>query len=380
MTQTSVKMTDAIVVDIHDFTVKPIVPVAGTVVIRDSKPLVPAGVVLNLAEAHVETCKDFTVPITVTTTKTLKELSVKVSYDANLFEFKSCAGGVWNNGTVAATGTVPRTILLTFHAKDQHAATQSKMKLSAATAKCTDNLQATVTTTDGIIYITDSNVPVPVSMTVATWNAKVKSGETFQMPIGATTSGGLAELVATVEWDSALLTFVTAASAAKAERLAANRYRFTFPCAGEYNTFNLTFKAAEITGLQAEANVKLVVASGTGKNGLAANLTTTLPYASKIMIVREIGKFSSGDVDGDGSYTDNDLLVLNGYVVYLKMLGYGSVVADNYAKSYQSQYHVNVKLSGKAAKAADVNCDGAVDSSDITMLQMFIREAEGVGQ
>ena len=380
VTQTAVRITDASVVDIHDFTVKPVVPVVGTVVIRDSKPLVPAGVILKLADAHVETCRDFTVPITVTTTKTLKELSVKVSYDANLFEFKSCAGGVWNNGTVTATGAVPRTILLTFHAKDQHTATQSKMKLSAATAKCTDNLQATVTTTDGIIYITDSNVPVPVSMTVATWNAKVKSGEKFQMSIGATTSGGLAELVATVEWDSALLTFVTATSATKAERLAANRYCFTFPCAGEYNTFNLTFKAAEISGLQAEADVKLLAASGTGENGLEANLTTTLPYASKIMIVREIGKFSSGDVDGDGSYTDNDLLVLNGYVAYLKLLGYGSVVADNYAKSYQSQYHVNVKLSGKAVKAADVNCDGAVDSSDIAMLQMLIREAEGVGQ
>ena len=132
--------------------------------------------------------------------------------------------------------------------------------------------------------------------------------------------------------------------------------------------------------MQAEADVKLLAAFGTGENGLEANLTTTLPYASKIMIVREIGKFSSGDVDGDGSYIDNDLLILNGYVVYLKMLGYGSVVADNYAKSYQSQYHVNVKLSGKAAKAADVNCDGAVDSSDIAMLQMFIREAEGGGQ
>ena len=98
------------------------------------------------------------------------------------------------------------------------------------------------------------------------------------------------------------------------------------------------------------------------------------------MIVREIGKFSSGDVDGDGCYTDNDLLILNGYVVYLKMLGYGSIFADNHAKNYQSQYHVNVKLSGQAAKAADVNCDGAVDTSDISMLQMLIREAEGVGQ
>ena len=380
LTQTAVGITDATVVDIHDFTVKPIVPVVGTVLIHDSKPLVPAGVILNLADAHIETCRDFTVPITITTTKTLKEFSVKVTYDANLFEYKSCAGGVWNNGTITATGAVPRTILLTFYAKDQHTATQSKMKLSAASAKCTDNLQATVTTTDGIVYITDSNVPVPVSMTVATWHAKVKSGETFQMPIGATTSGGLAELVATVEWDSALLTFVTAASATKAERLAANKYRFTFSCAGEYNTFNLTFKAAEITGLQSEANVTLLAATGTGENGLAAKLETALPYTSKIMIVREIGKFGSGDVDGDGYYTDNDLLILNGYVVYLKMLGYGSVVADNYAKSYQSQYHVNVKLSGQAAKAADVNCDGAVDTSDISMLQMLIREAEGVGQ
>ena len=380
VTQTSVRLTDATVVDIHDFTVKPVVPVVGTVVIRDSKPLVPAGVILNLADAHVETCRDFTVPITVTTTKTLKELSVKVAYDANLFEYKSCAGGVWNNGTITVDGSVPRTILLTFHAKDQHTAKQSKMTLSAAFAKCTDNLQATVTTTDGVVYITDSNVPVPVSMTVATWHAKVKSGETFQMPIGATTSGGLAELVATVEWDSALLTFVTAASATKAEHLAANKYRFTFPCAGEYNTFNLTFKAAEITGLQSEANVTLLAATGMGENGLAAKLETALPYTSKIMIVREIGKFSSGDVDGDGCYTDNDLLILNGYFVYLKMLGYGSIVADNYAKSYQSQYHVNVKLSGQAAKAADVNCDGAVDTSDISMLQMLIREAEGVGQ
>ena len=380
ISQTAVRITDATVVDIHDFTVKPLVPVVGTVLIRDSKPLVPAGVILNLADAHIETCRDFTVPITVTTTKTLKELSVKVTYDANLFEYKSCAGGVWNNGTITVEGNVPRTILLTFYAKDQHTATQSKMKLSAASAKCTDNLQATVTTTDGVVYITDSNVPVPVSMTVATWHAKVKSGETFQMPIGATTSGGLAELVATVEWDSALLTFFEAASATKTERLAVNKYRFTFSCAGEYNTFNLTFKAGEITGLQSEANVTLLAATGTGENGLAAKLETALPYTSKIMIVREIGKFSSGDVDGDGCYTDNDLLILNGYFVYLKMLGYGSIVADNYAKSYQSQYHVNVKLSGQAAKAADVNCDGAVDTSDISMLQMLIREAEGVGQ
>ena len=379
ITQTSVTITDATVVDIHDFTVKPSVPVVATVLIRDSKPLVPAGVILNLADAHIETCRDFSVPITVTTTKELKNLSVKVGYDTSIFEFKGCVGGTWNNGTITAQGSVPRTIILTFHAKDQHTVTKSKMTLSSASARCVDDLVATVTTTDGAIYITDSNVPVPVSMTVATWHVKTKSGEAFKLPIGATTTGGLKELVVTVEWDGTYLTYVGAPSASSATKIAADKYRFTFPCAGEYNLFNLDFKAAEISGLQQNASIRLTAASGTGENNLAATVTTKLPVESTVMIVREIGKYSPGDVDGDGRYTDNDLLILNGYVGYLKMLKYGAAVANNYASQYQSQYHVNIKLTGKAAKAADVNVDGQVDASDISMLQMLIREAEGAG-
>jgi hypothetical protein len=197
--------------------------------------------------------------------------------------------------------------------------------------------------------------------------------------VGATTTGGLKELVVTVEWDGAYLTYVGAPSASSATKLAANKYRFTFPCAGEYNLFNLDFKAAEISGLQQNASVRLTTASGTGENNLAATVTTKLPVESTVMIVREIGKYSSGDVDGDGRYTDNDLLILNGYVVYLTMQKYGAAVANNYASQYQSQYHVNIKLTGKAAKAADVNVDGNVDASDISMLQMLIREAEGAG-
>jgi hypothetical protein len=216
-------------------------------------------------------------------------------------------------------------------------------------------------------------------MTVATWHVKTKSGEAFKLPIGATTTGGLKEFVVTVEWDGTYLTYVGAPSASSATKLAANKYRFTFPCAGEYNLFNLDFKAAEISGLQQNASVRLTTASGTGENNLAATVTTKLPVESTVMIVREIGKYSSGDVDGDGRYTDNDLLILNGYVVYLKMLKYGAAVANNYASQYQSQYHVNIKLTGKAAKAADVNVDGNVDASDISMLQMLIREAEGAG-
>ena len=379
VTQTAVTIIDATVVDIHDFTVKPSVPVVATVLIRDSKPLVPAGVILNLADAHIETCRDFSVPITVTTTKELKNLSVKVGYDTSIFEFKGCVGGTWNNGTITAQGSVPRTIILTFYAKDQHTVTMSKMTLSSASARCTDNLVATVTTTDGTIYITDSNVPVPVSMTVATWHVKTKSGEAFKLPIGATTTGGLKELVVTVEWDGSYLTYMGAPSASSATKLAADKYRFTFPCTGEYNLFNLDFKAAEISGLQQNASVRLTAASGTGENNLAATVTTKLPVESTVMIVKEIGKYSPGDIDGDGRYTDNDLLILNGYVVYLTMQKYGANFANNYASQYQSQYHVNVKLTGKAAKAADVNVDGKVNASDISMLQMLIREAEGAG-
>ena len=377
--QTAVTITDATVIDIHDFTVKPSVPVVATVLIRDSKPLIPAGVILNLADAHIETCRDFSVPITVTTTKELKNLSVKIGYDTSIFEFKGCAGGTWNNGTITAQGSVPRTIILTFYAKDQHTVTMSKMTLSSASARCTDNLVATVTTTDGTMYITDSNVPVPVSMTVATWHVKAKSGEAFKLPIGATTTGGLKELVVTVEWDGSYLTYVGAPSASSAIKLAADKYRFTFPCTGEYNLFNLDFKAAEISGLQQNASVRLTAASGTGENNLAATVTTKLPVESTVMIVKEIGKYSPGDIDGDGRYTDNDFLILNGYVVYLTMQKYGANFANNYASQYQSQYHVNVKLTGKAAKAADVNVDGKVDASDISMLQMLIREAEGAG-
>jgi hypothetical protein len=229
------------------------------------------------------------------------------------------------------------------------------------------------------MYITDSNVPVPVSMTVATWHVKMKSGEAFKLPIGATTTGGLKELVVIVEWDGTYLMYIGAPLASSATKIAANKYRFTFPCAGEYNLFNLDFKAAEITGLQQNVSIRLTEASGTGENNLAATVTTKLPVESTVMIVREIGKYSSGDVDGDGRYTDNDLFILNGYVGYLMVQKNGANFANNYASQYQSQYHVNVKLTGKAAKAADVNVDEKVDEFDISMLQMLIREAEGAG-
>ena len=98
------------------------------------------------------------------------------------------------------------------------------------------------------------------------------------------------------------------------------------------------------------------------------------------MIVREVGKYDPGDLDGDGTYTANDLLILKGYVTYLKMQKKGAMFASTFANDYLAQYGVDVRLTGDAARAADVNCDEVVNTSDIATLQMLIAEAEGAGE
>lgn len=221
---------------------------------------------------------------------------------------------------------------------------------------------------------------MPVELTVATYHARVKSGEAFKVPVGATASGDLAELTVDVDWDDALLTFGGCAAATRVETLAANRRRLVFACEGNHGLFNLDFAAARIAGLQTNAWTRVVAASGVGRNGLAAVLKTELPRTGDVVIVREIGRYDPGDVDGDGAYTDRDQVILSGYVTYLKMQQKGGVYANAFANGYLKQYGVDVRLTGAAARAADVNGDGRIDGSDIAMLQMLIAEAKGAGK
>ena len=388
VTRTSVRLTGMAAVDAHGLVANPIADATGTVMIRDAHPLVPAGVVLNVSTTYADTLSEFTVPIPVTSTKALTNLSFTVGWDASVLELRGASGGAFLDGVpsagtakVGAKGTVPRTLYLTFYAKDQHAVTETTLTLAHASAQCIDGLAANVTTVDGTVHLTDANVPVPVEMTVAVHDAKVKSGESFKMLVGATASGDLAELTVDVDWDASLLTFVGSPAAQRVTTLADNKRRFVFACTGNYNLFNLDFTAVTIPGLRTNAWARLVGASGVGRNGLAAVVKTALPRTGNVMIVREVGKYDPGDVDGDGVYTAKDLLILNGYVVYLSMLKAGGAnFANSYADGYRQRYGVDVRLTGAAARAADVNCDGVVNKSDIRMLESLIAEAEGAGK
>ena len=383
--RTDVRLSNMTVVDAHGFVVRA-EDAKGIVLIRDSKPLVPAGVVLNVSTVSSDTLREFTVPIPVASTKVLTNLAFTVGWDASVLELHGASGGAFIDGAVGngsarigVRDTVPATLYLTFYAKDQHTVSETSVTLGAASAMCIDGLAANVTTVDGTVRLTDANVPVPVELTVATYNARVKSGEAFKVPIGATASGDLATLTVDVEWDDLLLSFGGCA-AARIETVSANRRRLVFACEGNYSLFNLDFTAARIVGLQSNAWTRVIAASGVGRNGLAAVLKTELPRTGEVVIVREIGRYDPGDLDGDGAYTANDELILTGYISYLKMQKKGANFAKMFADGYLKQYGVDVRLAGAAARAADVNGDGQVTSSDIAMLQMLIAESEGAGK
>ena len=387
VTRTAVRLTGLSAVDAHGLAAHAIADAAGTVLIRDAHPLVPAGVALNVSTVYADTLSAFTVPIPVTSTKVLTNLSFMVGWDANVLELRGASGGAFLDGVpsadtakVGAKGTVPGTLYLTFYAKDQHTAKETAITLKNASARCIDGLAARITTVDGTVQLTDANAPVPVELTVAAHHVRTRSGEPFKVPVGATTSGDLATLTVDVEWDASLLTFGGCPAAQRVTTLADNRRRFVFACAGNYNLFSLDFTAARIAGLQTNSWTRVVAASGVGKNGLAAIVKTALPCTGNVIIAREIGKYDPGDLDGDGAYTDADVLILNGYLVYLKMQKKGASFAAAYAEAYRRQYGVDVRLTGAAARAADVNGDGEVSSSDVAMLKMLVSESEGAGK
>lgn len=327
---------------------------------------VPAGVAMNVSDSHANTLSEFSVPIRVTSTKTLKELAAKVDYDSAIFDFVAASGCDWNDGIITVKGDAPDVVYLTFYAKDQHSIAESQVSLSNVSAQCVDDLAATITVTSGVVYVNDTNVPVAPVVTAGLYHIKVMSGEEFSVPFGLTSVGNLAEATVEIEWDTELITYTGSS-------------KMTFKCEGEYNQFALTgFKMAAIEGLQATSWVKIKSISAIGANGLPATIKSINPDTAKVMVSREIGKYGPGDLDGDGKLTDTDTIILTGYSAYLKMPN--ALSKNALVKSYQNQYHVNIALTGSAAKAADVNCDGKVDASDISLLTMLVEEAKGIGQ
>ena len=372
VTMAQVRLVAATVTDAHGFTVAPSVPVVATILVHDAHPLVPANVSVRAGDAHAQTLQSFSVPVTVTSTKTLTRLSVSVGYDASVLEYRGCVGATWNNGTVTAEGMVPQTFTLTFYARDQHSVTETAISLSDGAATCTDGLSAHVTCAGGTVRLTDANPPVAPTFALSALDVRAESGKPFVVNVGAESAGDLAEIALTVAWDAAKMSFDGTSEAATVETPAADRRRLTFAASGTDNRYHLRFTAARIAGLRESAQVRVTAASAIGANGLQGVLKTELPVTSSVLIVREVGRYDPGDIDGDGRYTADDLDLLNKYIAYLNVLATGNKTAIAAMEKY--------KLTDKALKAADVNCDGKVDANDVALLAQYVAAANEEGK
>ena len=370
ITSADVTLSGMSAVDNHGLTANAIADVTGTILIHDAYPLIPAEVAVKAGDVSGNTLAAFSVPVAVTTTKPLTNLSFGVSFDAAVLEYRGCVGATWADGVVTAQGTVPETILLTFYAKDQHTVKQTAVTLSGGTAYCTDGLEANVGVSGGMVSLTDSNPPVPVQMAVSVLDARAEAEKPFVLLLGSTTDGDLSNLVATVEWDANRLTF-TGAEGASAVEGGGSVATMTFAANGTLNRFNLNFtaKALPNDSLRTNTIVRLTAASGIGANGLAAQVTTALPATATVIIVRNIGKYDPGDINGDGKYTNADMTLLENYIKYLSIVS----VAPLYANP-------SWKLTGNALRAADANGDGKVDANDISMLAQLIVQYKEMNQ
>ena len=363
ITSTDVTLSGMSAVDEHGLVANAIADATGTVLIHDAYPLIPAKVAVKAGDVSVKTKSAFSVPVAVTTTKPLTNLSFNVSFDASVLEYKGCVGAAWANGVVTASGTVPGTILLTFYAKDQHTVKQTAVTLSGGAAFCTEGLVASVRVSGGAVSLTDSNPPVAVKMAVSPLDARAESGQPFVVPLGATTDGNLSNLTVTVAWDANMLTFNGAEGGTVAPSATRPEATLAFAASGKNNLYDLAFTAKPIALLQTNTTVIVTAASGIGANGLAAQVTTALPVASTVIIVRSIGKYDPGDINGDGKYTDADMTLLKNYIKYLSIVSAAPQLASRYA---------SWKLTGRALKAADVNSDGKWDVNDVSMLAQLI--------
>ena len=367
VTSSQVRLTAATVTDVNGFTVYPTVPVVSTIIIHDAFPLMPAEVAVKAGSVNAETRTTFDVPITVTSSKPLTNFCVMVSWDDSIVELRGATGAAvatsatLPQATLTATGTVPEQITLTFYAKDQHTTTDTAIVLSNGAAFCSDGLAANITLANGRVLLTDSNPPVPAKVAISLSDAKAKSGAAFTVPFSVTADSELSNVAATIVWDASLLSFAGADGASACNVVGAS-VTLTFPMGGSTsNVFDIAFTAAEVLTLRASSSMNVTAASGISANGLTAEIVTQLPISASILISREIGRYSPGDVDGDGRLTDADVKKIQNYFFFLAM------------PARFSQY----RLVGDALSAADVNRDGSVTGEDAVLLQGWLDELAG---
>ena len=371
ISSTGVMLSNMSAADNHGLTANAIADASATVLIHDAFPLLPAEVAVKAGTVSADTRTTFDVPVTVTASKPLTNFCVTVGWDGEVLELRGATGAAVETSTtlpqavLTASGTVPEQIKLTFYAKDQHATTETEIALSSGAAFCSDGLAANVTLANGRAILTDSNPPLPAKVVIGVADAKAKSGEAFTVPFSVTADSELSNVTATVTWDASLLMF-SGAEGAMVSDGEGSVATLTFPMGSSANNvFNVTFSAAEMLTLHTNSFVRVIAASGVSANGLAAEMVTALPIEANVLISREIGKYSPGDVDGDGKLTDADVTRLSQYVTYL---------------TYPIPRLAAYNLTGDAKDAADVNRDGVVDGNDIALLQAWVAEAKGGAQ
>jgi len=354
-------------VDNHGLIANAIADTSATVLIHDAYPLLPAEVAVKAGTVSADTRATFDLPVTVTSSKPLTNFCVTVGWDNTVLELRGASrAAVFNGGvgvaTLTANVTVPEQIVLTFYAKDQHTVTDTAIMLSDGTAFCSDGLAANITLANGRVMLADSNPPVPATFVVSTLDARAESGKAFVVPLGITSVGELTQVTACVSWDGDSLTFDGAADSTSVTGSGTAR-TVSFAASGEVCRFGLDFTAKPIAGLRNSSWVRVTAASATGANGLAATCMTALPVESVVLIVRTIGKYDPGDIDGDGMYTDADMTLLQNYIKYLSIVSAAPQLAGRYA---------SWKLTGNSYNAADVNSDGKRDANDVSMLVQLI--------
>jgi len=386
VTNTVVSITAATVKakDGHAVTLE--LPKSAAIEICERKPKEPALVSVHVDDAAVETESEFDLGVTVMSTETLTNFTADVAYDAKMLELRGVSGAVLRAAgasaptggvvggdvlgapRVAVTGAVPEQIVLTFYAKDPESVLTNLSTIVSLTnivAVDCHGFTVSATNASGTVLLKNKNPSLAAANAIiGTWSVRVMSGDTFRLPIGRTSDADMKDYSATIEWDP-WLTYLGPETAKSVTSHSATSATFVFDTSGNLSTNYLSFKAPEISGLQTSSWVRITAASGTSANGLAARITTKYPITSPVLIMREIGRYSPGDINGDGALTDVDKDMLENYIKYQSICKVNSTLASRYA---------SWNLTGSALKAADVNSDGAVDTRDLSLLIQWIAE------